>query len=93
MCHEIEEALIQNELHTPPRLFFNKELSKEDKDKAKEIATRHSITVVEEEGEATHILHPQVEPDQEGYCRPVFKKGDKCLIHFYRIPVMKQFQA
>jgi hypothetical protein len=28
-----------------------------------------------------------VDDDSEGYCRPVFKKGEKCLVHFYRLPV------
>ena len=30
---------------------------------------------------------PVAEDDSEGYCRPVFKKGEKCLVHFYRLPV------
>ena len=34
--------------------------------------------------DATHILHPVSGADDESYARAVFKRGGKCLVHFYR---------
>lgn len=89
MCAKVEEALIEQEIHIPPKLFLRKELDKDDKEKAKEMAQKRGLTITEDETEATHILYPAAEGDNEVYCRPVFKKGDKCMVHFYRMPVSK----
>eukprot|EP00094_Tigriopus_californicus_P005291 TCALIF_05101-PA protein Name:"Similar to SMARCC2 SWI/SNF complex subunit SMARCC2 (Homo sapiens)" AED:0.04 eAED:0.04 QI:0/0.66/0.57/0.85/1/1/7/277/1078 len=86
MCTKVEEALIEHEMHMLPKLFLRKELDKDDKDKVKEVAQRRGLTLTEDETEATHILYPAAEGDTEIYCRPVFKKGDKCMVHFYRMP-------
>ncbi len=87
MCMKMEEALIEHELHVVPKLFLIDDMSKEEKDKAKEIAKKRGMTIVGSESEATHILHPSSDADENAYCRPVFKKGEKCLVHFYREPV------
>ncbi len=85
MCREIQEALVEHELHVLPKLFLVKELSKEDREKVKEIAKRRDLAICEDESEATHVLHPPTDLE-EVYARPVFRKGEKCLVHFYRFP-------
>ena len=91
MCSKIEEALIEQELHFPPKLFLTKDLAdKEEREKVKEIAKRRNLTIVDTEDEATHLIHPAGDADGDVYCRPVFKKGEKCLVHFYRFPVRGQ---
>ena len=108
MCQKAEEALVEQELHTLPKIAFAKELSKEDRwrkrraclvvgwgldflvccrEKCREVAKRRGLEIVEDESSSTHIVHPPVDMDSEVYCRPVFKKGEKCLVHFYRFPV------
>ncbi len=86
MCQRVEEALEKNGLHTTPRLLLRKDLSKEDRDKVKAIAKRRGADIVEDEDDATHIIYPVTDPDSEIYCRAVFKRGEKCLVHFYRMP-------
>lgn len=27
-----------------------------------------------------------MDADGDAYCRPVFRKGDRCMVHFYRMP-------
>ena len=54
----------------------------------KEIVKRRHFTLSEDESEATHIIHPSGDADADAYCRPVFKKGERCLVHFYRFPVI-----
>jgi SWI/SNF related-matrix-associated actin-dependent regulator of chromatin subfamily C len=72
--------------HVEPKFFLRKELSKEDKDKIREIAKKRNATVVEAESEASHIIFPSADPDNDAYCKAVFRRGDKCLVHFYRMP-------
>ena len=87
MCTKIEEALIEHDLHVVPRIFIRKDVDKEERDQIRDIVKRHHFTLSEDESEATHIIHPSGEADGDAYCRPVFKKGEKCLVHFYRFPV------
>ena len=68
-------------------IYFMCVLYRDDRERAKEVAKRRGLVIVDEEGEATHVLHPVGDVDSEVYCRPVFKKGEKCLVHFYRFPV------
>lgn len=46
---------------------------------------KFDFAITEDDEEATHILYPNSILD-DAYCRPVFKKGEKCLVHFYRFP-------
>ena len=86
MCQKVEEALGKKGYHLSPQLFLYKTLSKEEKEKVKEVAKKLKATMVDSEDEATHIVHPSTDPDLDMYCRGVFKRGDKCLVHFYRMP-------
>ena len=57
----------------------------------KDIVKKRHFSLAEDESEATHIIHPSGDADNDAYCRPVFKKGEKCLVHFYRFPVSNFF--
>ena len=48
---------------------------------------------MDKEEEATHILHPVAEANDESYARAVFKRGEKCLVHFYRSVRTKELQS
>ena len=49
-----------------------------------DIAKKRQLAIVDKEEDATHILHPVAEANDESYARAVFKRGEKCLVHFYR---------
>ena len=86
MCQKVEEALEKKKYHLSPKLFFSKGLSKDDKEKVKELAKKFKVSIIDNESDATHILYPSTELDYDMFCRGVFKRGDKCLVHFYRMP-------
>ena len=86
MCQKVEEALEKKKYHMSPKLFLTKGLGKDEKDNVKELAKRFKASIVDSEAEATHILHPSTDLDYDMFCRGVFKRGDKCLVHFYRMP-------
>ena len=86
MCQKVEEVLEKKRFHVSPKFFLHKDLSKEEKEQAKDIAQQRKATVVETEADATHILHPSTDPDCEMFCKGVFKRGAFCLVHFYRMP-------
>merc|ERR1712029_907716 len=86
MCQKVEEALEKKKYHLSPKLFFSKGLSKDDKEKVKELAKKFKVSIIDNELDATHILYPSTELDYYMFCRGVFKRGDKCLVHFYRMP-------
>ena len=81
-----EETLIAKGFDTVPKLFLRKDLPKEDKERVKDLAKKRNAKIVDAESEATHILYPSVDPDNEVYCKPIFRRGEKCLLHFYRMP-------
>ena len=86
MCQKVQEVLEKKKFHVSPKLLLQKNLSKDVKDKVKDLAGKMKASIVENESEASHILYPSVDPDTDIFCRGVFKKGDKCLVHFYRMP-------
>lgn len=40
----------------------------------------------EDEEDATHIIYPAVDPLEEEYARPVFRRGNNVLVHWYYFP-------
>ncbi len=86
MCQKVEEVLEKKRFHISPKMFLSKDLSKEDREKVKELAKKRRAEIVESEADATHIIYPSTDLDGEMFCRGVFKRGDKCLVHFYRLP-------
>jgi len=86
MCQKVEEALEKKKYHISPKFFLRKNLDKEDVSKIKELAKKRGASIVESEENATHILYPSSDMSDDMFCRGVFKRGDKCLVHFYRMP-------
>lgn len=86
MCQKIEETLIEKGYHVPSKFYLHKDLPKEDKDRLTEIAKKRSTKIVDDESDATHIIYPSTDPDNDVYCKAIFKRGEKCLVHFYRMP-------
>merc|ERR1711963_707986 len=86
MRQKVEEALEKKKYHISPKFFLRKNLDKEDVSKIKELAKKRGASIVESEENATHILYPSSDMSDDMFCRGVFKRGDKCLVHFYRMP-------
>jgi len=86
MCQKVEEFLKAQKLFVPPSCFFKKNVKDADKEKAKEIIKKKGGTIADSEEDATHIIHPKVELNMDLYARPLFKRGDKCLVHFLMMP-------
>ncbi|XP_023343822.1 SWI/SNF complex subunit SMARCC1 [Eurytemora carolleeae] len=86
MCQRVEESLNQQKLYISPIVFIKDNVKAADREKAKDIVKKKGGTITEDEDEATHILFPKVELNNELYARPVFRRGDKCLIHFIMMP-------
>jgi len=86
MCLKVEESLIDQRLHQVPVVYLRKSLSEKDKEKVKDLVQKRGGRITSDEDDATHIIHPKVDPNPDLYCRPVFKRGDKCLVHFMMMP-------
>ena len=84
--NQAEETLIQKGYHSEFKFFLRKDLPKEDKDRVREIAKKRNAKVVEIESEASHVVYPSADPDNDAYCKAIFRRGEKCLVHFYRMP-------
>ena len=69
MCLKVEESLKSQKLYTPPAVLIKDNVKAADRDKAKEIVKKKGGSVTEDEEEATHIIHPKVELDNELYAR------------------------
>ena len=89
MCAKAEEALVEQGIHLLPKVYFTRDMPKNERERLSELVNSKKLAgweVVDEEADATHIIHPSADPDDAAYCRAVFKKGDKCMVHFYRMP-------
>lgn len=54
------------------------------------LADTYNMTLTEDETEASHIIQPSrnaYNRDTYAYCRPMFKVGQKYLVHFNRLLV------
>lgn len=86
MCSKVEESLVEKGFHVTPKLFLKKDLPKEDRDRVREIVKKRSCSIVDDESDATHIIFPSTDFDNDVYCKASLKRGEKCLVHFYRMP-------
>jgi len=86
MCMKVEEALIEQEIHGVPVVYLKKNLTDKEKDKVSALVKKRGGRITTDEDDATHIIHPKVDPNPDLYCRPVFRRGDKCLVHFMQMP-------
>ncbi len=86
VSHQAEETLIQKGYHSEFKFYLRKDLPKEDKERIRDIAKKRNAKLVEAEAEASHIVYPSADPDNDAYCKAIFRRGEKCLVHFYRMP-------
>jgi hypothetical protein len=51
-----------------------------------ELRLKGAFLFAEDEEDATHIIYPTVDPMEEEYARPVFRRGNSVLVHWYYFP-------
>ena len=86
MCKEVEDHLIRKKFFYIPVINIKDNVSAEDTEKIMEIIKKkRGVEITSDTDKATHIIHPKVD-HKVAFCRPVFKRGDKCLVHFFYMP-------
>ncbi|XP_073959419.1 SWI/SNF- related protein mor isoform X2 [Choristoneura fumiferana] len=86
MMMEIESALLGAEAIRSPCVYIRPDLDKALANKVKDIVVNHQGEICEDEEDATHIIYPPVDPLEEEYARPVFRRGNHALVHWYYLP-------
>jgi SWI/SNF related-matrix-associated actin-dependent regulator of chromatin subfamily C len=89
MFLQIETALIQSKVWTMPKIYFTPLCLDKDKSQItnyKDIIRKHKAQVVDDEESATHIIYPSLDPGEQEYARPVFRKDKYVMFHFYYMP-------
>ncbi|KAG7309304.1 hypothetical protein JYU34_005246 [Plutella xylostella] len=86
MMMEIETALLQADAMKFPIVFIRPDVDKATANKVKDIIENHHGEICDEEDDATHIIYPAVDPLEEEYARPVFRRGSHVLVHWYYMP-------
>ncbi|CAH0760566.1 unnamed protein product [Diatraea saccharalis] len=86
MMMEIESALVSSEYIKTPCVYIRPEVDKTTANKVKDIVGHHQGDICEDEEDATHIIYPTVDPLEEEYARPVFRRGNSVLVHWYYLP-------
>lgn len=86
MLMAVEKNLIQTKCFTAPVVFIKSEVDKATGAKIKEIIRRRQGTITEQEEEATHVIYPVVDPLQEEYARPCYRRDGSVLLHWYYFP-------
>ncbi|KAJ8711775.1 hypothetical protein PYW08_008729 [Mythimna loreyi] len=86
MMMEIESSLLGADIIRSPCVFIRPEVDKATANKIKDIVVNHQGEICEDEEEATHIVYPTVDPLEEEYARPVFRRGNHVLVHWYYLP-------
>lgn len=86
MLMQIERALIQQEIIKLPVVYVRSEVERGVMNKIKEIVASRQGEITDDEEEATHIIHPTVDPHSEDYARPSFKKDRHIMLHWCYFP-------
>ncbi|KPJ10736.1 SWI/SNF complex subunit SMARCC2 [Papilio machaon] len=86
MMMEIESALMSAEVIRSPCVYIRPDVDKATANKVKDIVSNHQGEICEDEEDATHIIYPTVDPLEEEYARPVFRRGNGALVHWYYLP-------
>ncbi|XP_028025349.1 SWI/SNF complex subunit SMARCC2 isoform X2 [Bombyx mandarina] len=86
MMMEIESALLGADVIRSPCVYIRSEVDKATANKVKDIVVNHQGEICEDEEDATHIIYPTMDPHEEEYARPVFKRGNHVLVHWYYLP-------
>lgn len=86
MMMEIESALLGAEIIRSPCVYIRSDVDKATVNKVKDIIVNHQGEICEDEEDATHIVYPTVDPMEEEYARPVIRRGNHVLVHWYYLP-------
>lgn len=86
MMMEIESTLLENEFMSKPCVFIRSDVDKATANKVKDIIVNHQGEICDDEDDATHIIYPSADPLEEEYARPVYKRGNHVLMHWYYFP-------
>ena len=86
MLIAIEKDLIQSRCLNIPCIFVKPDVDKTTSTKVKELIRRHQGTVAESEDDATHVIYPAVDPLDEEFARPCFRRDRNVLLHWYYLP-------
>ncbi|XP_075223805.1 SWI/SNF- related protein mor isoform X3 [Lycorma delicatula] len=86
MFMNVEKVLIQNKCLTMPVVFIRSDVDKAVVTKVKDIIKRHQGSVCDTEEEGTHIIYPVVDPLDEEYARPAFRRDRMVMMHWYYFP-------
>lgn len=83
---EIEQALVEADLYRIPYIYIRPEIEKTVESRLREILDNRRVEIVTDEEDATHIVYPAVDPHPEEYARPIFKRGNHVMLHWYMLP-------
>ncbi|XP_044765118.1 SWI/SNF complex subunit SMARCC2 [Coccinella septempunctata] len=86
MFQSIERALITSKIYAIPIIYIKPDLDKSLISKLKEIVRKRNAQVAENEENATHICFDLVDPLEEEYGRPLFKRDKMVMMHWYYFP-------
>ncbi|XP_047995690.1 SWI/SNF complex subunit SMARCC2 [Leguminivora glycinivorella] len=86
MMMEIESSLLGAEVVRSPSVFIRPDVDKATANKVKDIVVNRQGEICDDEEDATHIIYPNVDPVEEEYARPVFRRGSHVLVHWYYLP-------
>ncbi|XP_073832088.1 SWI/SNF- related protein mor isoform X2 [Musca autumnalis] len=83
---DIEQALIEADLYRIPYIYIRPEVDKQLATRLREILAIRRVEIVSDEEDATHIIYPEVDPHPDEYARPVFRRGNHVMMHWYYFP-------
>ncbi|XP_036322997.1 SWI/SNF complex subunit SMARCC2 isoform X1 [Rhagoletis pomonella] len=83
---DIEQALVEANLYRIHYIYIRPEVNKELAQRLRDILITRRVEIVTDEEEATHIIYPVVDPHPDEYARPVFKRGNHVMLHWYYFP-------
>ncbi|EDW66752.1 SWI/SNF complex subunit SMARCC1 isoform X2 [Drosophila virilis] len=83
---EIEQALVEADLYRIPYIYIRPEIEKSFEARLREILDNRRVEIVTDEEDATHIVYPVVDPHPDEYARPIFKRGNHVMLHWYYFP-------
>uniref|UniRef100_A0A2P2I1A1 SWI/SNF complex subunit SMARCC2 n=2 Tax=Hirondellea gigas TaxID=1518452 RepID=A0A2P2I1A1_9CRUS len=79
-------ALLSNSCWTVPKVLIHSSVDNEMKKELHDIVTRHSGTLADNEGDASHVVYDEQDPLDEEFARGVLRRDKSTLFHFYYMP-------
>lgn len=83
---DIEQALVEADLYRIPYIYIRPEVDKQMGTRLREILATRRVEIVSDEEDASHIIYPVVDPHPDEYARPIFKRGNCVMMHWYYFP-------